>query len=162
MIKNRLLQEFTMVYLSTSSIFGPILFNLYVHDLSESSTGECLQFSDGTTLYRHCKNKDITEIAWLLEANLNTLESWSEKPNLVLNTDKTKTILFWTRQMWQKHNVDNTEWYTIRSKYIITERVGTWQVLGKTFHQISSRKDEITSLIIEGYKTLKTLKKSNV
>ena len=24
------------------SILGPILFNLYVHDLSESSTGECL------------------------------------------------------------------------------------------------------------------------
>ena len=131
MIKDRLLQEFTMVYLSTSSIFDPILFNLYVHDLSESSTGECLQFSDGTTLYRHCKVKHITEIARLLEASLNTLESWSKKPNLVFNTDKTKTILFSTRQISQKNNVDNTELYTIRSKDIITERVVTWKVLGK-------------------------------
>ena len=156
------MQEVTMVYLSTSSIFGTILFNVYLHELSESSTGKCLQFSGGTTLYRHCKVKDITEIARLLVANLNTLESWSKKPNLVFNTEKTKTILFWTRQMSQNHNVDNTELYTIRWKYIITERVVTWKVLGKTFHQISSRKDEITSLIIEGYKTLKTLKKSNV
>ena len=131
MIKDRLLQEFTMVYLSTSSIFDPILFNLYVHDLSESSTGECLQFSDGTTLYRHWKVKHITEIARLLEANLNTLESWSKKPNLVFNTDKTKTILFSTRQISQKNNVDNTELHTIRSKDIITERVVTWKVLGK-------------------------------
>ena len=131
MIKDRLLQEFTMVYLSTSSIFDPILFNLYVHDLSESSTGECLQFSDGTTLYRHCKVKHITEIARLLEASLNTLESWSKKPNLVFNTDKTKTILFATRQISQKNNVDNTELHTIRSKDIITERVVTWKVLGK-------------------------------
>ena len=42
------------------SILGPILFNLYVHDPSESLTGECLQFADNTTLYRHCKVKDIT------------------------------------------------------------------------------------------------------
>ena len=41
--------------------------NLYVHDLSESSTGECLQFA-GDTTYRHCKAKDITENAKLLEA----------------------------------------------------------------------------------------------
>ena len=39
------------------SILGPTLFNLYVHDLSESSTGECLQFADDTTSYRHCKVK---------------------------------------------------------------------------------------------------------
>ena len=159
------MQEVTMVYLSTSSIFGTILFNVYLHELSESSTGKCLQFSGGTTLYRHCKVKDITEIARLLVANLNTLESWSKKPNLVFNTEKTKTILFWTRQMSQNHNVDNTELYTIRSKkskYTITERVVTWKVLGKKFHQNSSWKDEIFSLIIEGYRTLKTLKKSNV
>ena len=42
------------------SILGPILFNLYDHDLSESLTGECLQFAENTTLYRHCKVKYIT------------------------------------------------------------------------------------------------------
>ena len=42
------------------SILEPTLFNLYVHDPSESLTGECLQFADNTTLYRHCKVKEIT------------------------------------------------------------------------------------------------------
>ena len=42
------------------SILGPILFNFYVHELPESLTCECLQSADKTTLYRHCKVKDIT------------------------------------------------------------------------------------------------------
>ena len=57
------------------SILGPILFNIYVHDLSESSTDECLQFDDDTTLYHHCKPKDITVNTKILEANINSLES---------------------------------------------------------------------------------------
>ena len=48
------------------SILGRILFNFCIHNLSESSTGECLQFADDTTLYRHCKPKDITVNAKLL------------------------------------------------------------------------------------------------
>ena len=93
------------------SIFlGPILLNLYVHDLSKNSTGECLQSADDTTLYHYCKFKDIIiENAKLLGANINSLESWSKKSNLVFNTDKTKAILSSTRKMSQKHNPDNTE-----------------------------------------------------
>ena len=37
------------------SIFGPILF--YIHNLSQSSTVDCLIFVDDTTLYRHCRVK---------------------------------------------------------------------------------------------------------
>ena len=81
------------------SILPPILFNLYVHDLSESSDRECLQFADDTTLYRHCKVKGVTENAKLLEANINSLELWSKKSNLIFNIDKTKTILSSTRQI---------------------------------------------------------------
>ena len=53
------------------SILGPILFNLYVYDLSENSTGQYLQFADDTTLYRHCKVKDIIENAKILESNIS-------------------------------------------------------------------------------------------
>ena len=92
------------------SILGPILLNLCVHDLSENSFGECLRFADDTTLYHYCKVKYIiTENAKLLEANINSLESWSKKLNLVFYTDETKTMLSSTRQMSQKHNLDNPE-----------------------------------------------------
>ena len=54
------------------SILGPILFTLYVYDLSESSSGKCLQLADDTTLYRHYKVKDITGNAKLLVSNTNS------------------------------------------------------------------------------------------
>ena len=131
------------------SILEPILFNLYVHDLSESSTGECLRFADDTTLYRHCKPKDTTVNAKLLEANIISLESWSKKSNLVFNT----------RQMSQKHNLHNPELCTMKSEDIIIKRGVTWKVLGIKFHQNSSWKNQIITLITEGYSTLRTLKK---
>ena len=91
--------------------------------------------------------------------NINSLESWLKKSNPVFNTDETKIILFSIRQMSQKHNLDNPELYTIKSKDTIIEREVTWKVLGIKFHQNSSWKDQIASLITEGYSTLRTLKK---
>ena len=49
--------------------------------------------------------------------------------------------------------------YTIKSKDTITEREVTWKGLEIKFHQNSSWKDQIATLITEGYSTLKTLKK---
>ena len=62
--------------------------------------------------------------------------------------------------MSQKHNLDNPELCTIMSKDTIIEREVTWKVLGIKFHQNSSWKDQITTLITEGYSTLRTPKKS--
>ena len=59
--------------------------------------------------------------------------------------------------MSEKHNLDNLELYTIKSRDTIIERAVTWKVLRIKFHQNSSWKDEITILITEG--TLKTRKK---
>ena len=97
--------------------------------------------------------------AKILEANINSLESWSEKSNLVFNTDKPKTILFSTRLMPQKHHLESPELYTIKSKDTIIKREVTWKVLGIKCHRNSSWKDQITTLITEGYSTLRILKK---
>ena len=43
------------------SILGPILFNLYVTDMSTFKSSTCLQFADDTTLYKRCKVKDIPD-----------------------------------------------------------------------------------------------------
>ena len=61
--------------------------------------------------------------------------------------------------MSQKHNLDNPELYTIKSKNTIIKREVTWKVLGIKFHQNSSWNDQITTLIAAGYSTLRTLKK---
>ena len=79
--------------------------------------------------------------------------------NLVFNTDITKTILFSTRQMSQKHDLDNPDLYTIKLKDTVTERDVTWKVLGINFHQNSSWKNQTTTMITEGYSILRALKK---
>ena len=90
------------------SILGPILLNLCVHDLSENSFGECLRFADDTTLYHYCKvNYIITENAKLLEANINSLESWSKKSNLVF-----KKQYFFQLDRCHKNTILVTQHYT--------------------------------------------------
>ena len=44
------------------SILGPMLFNLYVTDMSTFTSSTCLHFADDTTLYKRCKVKDIPDI----------------------------------------------------------------------------------------------------
>ena len=95
-----------------------------------------------------------------MEANINALESWSKKLNLVVNTDKTKTILFSTRQMAQ-NTILIIQNYTPSSR-----KTPSFQekLLGKFWEQKynpnCSWQDQITTLITEGYSTLKTLKKN--
>ena len=78
------------------SILGPVLFNLYVADLSEILSSTSAQYADDTTIYDSWKNGAIKSCAQNLE-NLNNL-------NLLLNEDKTKPILFSTSQLAQKLN----------------------------------------------------------
>ena len=59
------------------SILGPTLFNLYVHDLSESSTGECLQFADDTNHIATAKLK-VVSATFLLVCFLYLKESTCE------------------------------------------------------------------------------------
>ena len=61
--------------------------------------------------------------------------------------------------MSQKHNLGNPALHTIKWKDTIIEREFPWKVLGMQFHQNSSWEDQITTLLIEGYNTLKTLAK---
>lgn len=78
------------------SILGPVLFNLYVNDLTENldSTISSHQYADDTTLYTHCKPVNIKSCQENLQSNLDKLSSWSSSNNLVLNPKKTKVMLF--------------------------------------------------------------------
>ena len=90
------------VCIPQGSILGPVLFNLYVMDLADKLKFNTLQYADDTTIYKHCKAKDIKPCAEALEAVLNQLSKWSNDQNLIFNDIKTKCLLFSTTQMSAK------------------------------------------------------------
>ena len=84
------------------SILGPVLFNLYVADLSEVLSSTSAQYRHDATIYDSCKNGAIKSCVQNLEKDLNNLSQWSTNETLLLNEDKTKSILFSTSQLAQK------------------------------------------------------------
>jgi hypothetical protein len=79
------------------SILGPVLFNLYVNDLSDNldPTISSHQSADDTSLYSHCKPADINSCENNIQSNLDDLSTWSTSNNLVLNQENESHALFY-------------------------------------------------------------------
>ena len=76
------------------SILGPVLFNLYVVELSDQIISSSIQYADDTTLYRYCKVKDLLQTIKEMEKDVENLRSWSKDSNLLFNSDKLELIIF--------------------------------------------------------------------
>ena len=83
------------------SILGPLLYLLYVNDISKSCRGNMLSFADDTTLYM--SNSNLNEL--FLEANstINDLFQWFCANRLSLNPTKTKYTII--RPFQQQCNI---------------------------------------------------------
>ena len=104
------------------SILGPVLFNIYVHDLNKNTTSACSQYADDTNIYDSFKPNDIKQRIQLVNQDLEIVEKWSKSNNLIFNASKTKTILFGTRQMLRVKTLliltlpNSCQWNEISSK----------------------------------------------
>ena len=76
------------------SILGLVLFNIYIIDIVDNTSCNSLQYADDTTLYQHCKLKNLQNCIEKLESNLQTVSDWALQNSLVFNDDKTKYRLF--------------------------------------------------------------------
>ena len=75
------------------SILGPLLFSIYVNDLScHLLQCKAYLYADDTALVAKGKNK--AEIEWKLQRNLTTAHNWLDANKLSLNILKTKVMLF--------------------------------------------------------------------
>ena len=92
------------------SILGPVLFNLYVNDLSFALPSEvvCHQYVDGTTIYTHFRPSDLEVGRSLIQDALNKLSDWSLECNLALNPKKTKVMMLSSAQMSRAHGLETS------------------------------------------------------
>ena len=80
-----------------------MLFTIYVHDLptvAKNCSTEC--YVDGTNLYASFRLCDHAQAADKMNQDLARVRDWSFNNQLLLNPEKTKIIVFGSRQMRSK------------------------------------------------------------
>ena len=85
------------------SILGPMLFGIYVNDLP-STPRKCLteSYVDDTKLYMSFRPQDCGDTISAMNEDLVSIRNWCFDNGLLLNPDKTKLIIYGSRQMTAK------------------------------------------------------------
>ena len=141
------------------SILGPVLFNIYVHDLNENTSGSCVQYADDTSIYESFKPREINHYVEKINNDLNKVVEWSNESNLIFNAGKTKTVLFATRQLAKIHNLNDPHLYETNSMDKTIERANSYKILGIIFDHDLSSNLHINHVISKCYSCLRTLAK---
>ena len=84
---------------------------------------ECIQYADDSTIYRHCKIKNINKCSNEIESELDAVEVWSKDTNLDFDPNKAKVIVISSRQMAQYHQLDSSNKVNIKCNNKNIERV---------------------------------------
>lgn len=75
------------------SILGPILFNIYINDITNiSNDADFIVYADDTSIF--LRSSDISTLSVISNSALKCLAEWSFVNSLKLNTAKTKAVLF--------------------------------------------------------------------
>ena len=119
------------------SILRLVLFKLCVSDMFHvASRRHYWQYADNTTIYTHCKIKNLKMTEQNLEAELNNLLMKSNERNLVFNSAKTKSMVIAFKQKPHVHNLDNQVIkICYKDKYL--EQVSQFKLLETTIENYS-------------------------
>ncbi len=86
------------------SILGPILFLLYINDLSNVSNKlKFILFADDTNVFY--SGKCLEDVCRLMNDELKIMNTWFKVNKLSLNVDKTKYMIFMKNPGKSKHNI---------------------------------------------------------
>ena len=88
------------------SVLGPILFLMYINDISENIDSFIKIFADDTKIFKAITCKSDNES---LQSDLDRLVAWSNKWQLPFNVAKCKIIHFGTKNSNAKYQMENTQ-----------------------------------------------------
>jgi hypothetical protein len=117
------------------SILGPLLFLLYINDLSSVSEFFAILFADDTNLFMHGSN--IYDLETKANIEIAKVENWLNVNKLSLNIEKTQTMLFTnSRLLCNRPN-------NIVIKNIVIQTVSKTKFLGMIIDNKLSFRDHI-------------------
>ena len=85
------------------SVLGPVLFLLFVNDLPLHLTRTSTDiFADDTTLSASAHWTDIPTVVQDINNDLEKISEWSTRNRMIINTDKTKSLLVTGKRLEKK------------------------------------------------------------
>ena len=133
-------------------LVGPILFNMYVAELSSCIDSDSIQYPDDTIIYRTRRPNDILQEIRNLENDIKTILEWSAGNGLVFNNDKLKYITFSS-----KRKVNDKIYLICSNRKSVAEET-TVKLLGVNFDQNLAWSSHVNSIFKSSYRILRTLK----
>ena len=134
------------------SILGPVLFNICVAKLSRCIASNSIQYGDDTNIYKSSSKANTISTIRALENDISEPLKWSKNNGLVYNNDKLKSIVISSK----KSNDDKS--FLIRAKGKSIQREPTAMLLGVTFDEHVTWKEQIKIITKSNYNILRMLK----
>ena len=125
------------------SILGPILFLLYINDISQHINGNCNLYADDIAIYT--SGITIYDTNNLLQKCVDQAMAWYKNNNLVINTNKSNVMLIGSQQ---KMTREAREALSITAQDIQLSRVSTARYLGVTVDDTLSWNQHTHSLCL--------------
>ena len=80
------------------SILGPLLFSLYINDITSSiKKSNIILYADDTAIF--CRSSNIDSLQKTLTEDMESVSEWLKNNKLTLNVGKTKSVIFGTPHM---------------------------------------------------------------
>ena len=101
---NDVLSEHLKSGVPQGSILGPLLFVLFVNDITDVIETNVIKYAGDTVIY--WADKDATNLSKILTNEMTKLEKWMDEKELILNVKKGKkeVFVFGTAQLLKRQN----------------------------------------------------------
>ena len=83
------------------SVLGPLLFLIYINDITTGIASDCFLFADDSLLLEEVYSPDRS--AQKLNIDLQVISNWSDRWLVTLNASKTKTVTFSSKRIKPVH-----------------------------------------------------------
>ena len=127
--------EHTSAGVPQGSVLGPYLFLIYINDIVDNINCNIRLFADDTSLFTIIENNDSIK---LLNEDLQSIARWSNDWCIILNPNKTKSLLI-TRK-------DNPNWPNVVFNNVIIEDEPSHTHLGITLSSNGGWRDHVNKI----------------